>query len=441
MRCWRGFRPRYLRLGSRGDEVRWLQRRLLDLGYDPGAVDGYFGHRTHAAVLSLQRDFGQKADGIAGPRLYELLSQDVLPVQRCVHVLAPGESLADAARSLGTSVDALRYMNRLPDHHRGFSGQRLIFRSHYVAGAFMCSEQSVLYSLRKAASMLSALAVPLGIISDGQIRILQPEERVPDMARHHDLEIWGLVTAADRMKAADLDLLIRKRRHLRQWIKALIDKSKELEAGLWLDLGSIRWGDGLRLERFARMIKEADASGRFMITLPMARSQVPKYWWFSDVNYARLALLADKVVIAGHYPGPVESLATFNRRLRAMLQVVPPWKSLLGLNLGAEVRDSRGRLLAETSYRQAITDAYLAGVRPSWDDERSLLRAALTQSQDGNEPIEQTLWIAGQEAVKRRIHQAARLHMAGVMLWPLGEEDMRLWDVLRKRMQPWRIKA
>ena len=89
------------------------------------------------------------------------------------------------------------------------------------------------------------------------------------------------------MKPTDLDLLVRKRRYLRQWIQALIDQSKELDAGLWLDLGSIRWGDGLRLERLARMIKEADASVRFMVTLPMPRSQAPKYWWLSDVNYAR----------------------------------------------------------------------------------------------------------------------------------------------------------
>ncbi|NLN19957.1 MAG: LysM peptidoglycan-binding domain-containing protein [Firmicutes bacterium] len=441
MRLWRGFRPRYLRLGSQGDEVRWLQRRLLDLGYDPGDVDGYFGHRTHAAVLNLQRDFGQKPDGIAGPRLYDLLNQEILPVRQCVYVLAPGETLTDAARSLGTSVEALRYMNRLPSHHRGFAGQRLIFRSHYIVGAFSGFEHSALYALRKVAAMLSAVVIPVGMISDGQVEILRPNGKIPETVRHYGLELWGVVSAAERMKPTDLDLLVRKRRYLRQWIQALIDQSKELDAGLWLDLGSIRWGDGLRLERLARMIKEADASVRFMVTLPMPRSQAPKYWWLSDVNYARLALLADKVVIAGHWPGPPEDLAAFNKRLRGMLHVVPPWKGLLGINLGAEVRDVRHRLLAETSYRQAISAAYLAGVRPRWDDERSLLRAALPPKEGDDESDERVLWIAGQEAVKRRVHAAVRLHMAGVLIWPLGEEDTRLWDVLRKRIQPQRMNA
>ena len=201
--------------------------------------------------------------------------------------------------------------------------------------------------------------------------------------------------------------------------QALIDKSKELEAGLWLDLGSIRWGDGLRLERFARMIKEADA-GRFMI---------PRLWRESGAK----VLVVQRCDYAVGSLGRRRDRKHYRVRWRVWRPQPTPaghvtgctsWKSLLGLNLGAEAARQSRPPLAETAIASDHR-AYLAGVRPSWDMS-DLLRAALTQSQDGNEPIEQTpRWVA---AVKRRI-QAARPHMAGVMLWPLGEEDMRLWDV------------
>lgn len=57
-----------LRRGSRGPGVRDLQRRLRDLGYEVGPVDGVFGPLTDNAVRAFQRDSGSTVDGIVGPR-------------------------------------------------------------------------------------------------------------------------------------------------------------------------------------------------------------------------------------------------------------------------------------------------------------------------------------------------------------------------------------
>jgi len=443
LRFWRGIRPHYLRLESQGEEVRWLQRRLLELGYDPGPVDGYFGYQTHSAVMDFQRDFGLRVDAVAGPRLYELLNQSIVPLHQRVYVLAPGESLADAARVLETPVEALRYMNRLPARHRGYPGQRLICRSHYIAGALSLPESASLYSGRKALPMLSALAVPVGVVSGKEIQIRQPDEQVVALARRNGLDLWGVVTPAEHligetMVTASLEVLTAKRRYLQQVTKRLIAVSRDIGAGLWLDLGPVRWGDGPRLQRFARLMRESNAAGRLMISLPVPRSRAPKHWWLTDVDYASLAELADKVVLAAHYPGPLEGFAVFSGRLRALLQVVPAWKSLLGLSLRAEERDCRGRLLRERGYRQAITTAYLAGARPVWDAERYLSRAAIAGTGSEKDSTERVFWIPGRDAIEQRIHLVSRLNLAGLMLWPLGEEDVRIWDILRKRMQPQR---
>lgn len=54
-------------LGSRGPEVKRLQRRIKEAGFDPGLIDGSYGYGTEAAVLAFQKSEGLLADGIAGP--------------------------------------------------------------------------------------------------------------------------------------------------------------------------------------------------------------------------------------------------------------------------------------------------------------------------------------------------------------------------------------
>ncbi|MEG2882667.1 MAG: N-acetylmuramoyl-L-alanine amidase [Christensenella sp.] len=55
------------------DEVRAVQRTLIDFGYELGStgpdkngVDGEFGSKTKKAVIAFQRDYGLKPDGVVG---------------------------------------------------------------------------------------------------------------------------------------------------------------------------------------------------------------------------------------------------------------------------------------------------------------------------------------------------------------------------------------
>ncbi|MER7003025.1 N-acetylmuramoyl-L-alanine amidase [Dactylosporangium sp. NPDC000555] len=75
---WRALDAARWRLGQRalfhtvadpyiGDDVRQLQERLLEMGYNPGRADGIYGGLTAHAVAQFQREVGLRPDGECGP--------------------------------------------------------------------------------------------------------------------------------------------------------------------------------------------------------------------------------------------------------------------------------------------------------------------------------------------------------------------------------------
>jgi N-acetylmuramoyl-L-alanine amidase len=75
---WRSLDASRWRLGDRnlyrampepiiGDDVRQLQERLLEMGYDVGRADGVYGAATAKALARFQREAGLAPDGSCGP--------------------------------------------------------------------------------------------------------------------------------------------------------------------------------------------------------------------------------------------------------------------------------------------------------------------------------------------------------------------------------------
>src|SRR5690349_18208150 len=73
-----------LSLNTAGPEVRALQDRLRQLGFNPGASDGSFGPATQAAVMAFQRREGLVADGVVGSRTAAALGLIAQPEIRSV---------------------------------------------------------------------------------------------------------------------------------------------------------------------------------------------------------------------------------------------------------------------------------------------------------------------------------------------------------------------
>ena len=96
-----------LSMGSRGDDVRALQRRLNDLGYDCGSVDGVFGAKTKLAVRYFQDAIGVKQDGVATNAVQQRLFASNAPEYVAYVLLKNGsdgvrvERLQNRLRELG----------------------------------------------------------------------------------------------------------------------------------------------------------------------------------------------------------------------------------------------------------------------------------------------------------------------------------------------------
>ena len=64
---------RVLKKGLKGDDVKYIQQKLKDLGYSV-SVDGDFGNGTLNAVRQFQTDNGMTADGVCGPATWKKIA-------------------------------------------------------------------------------------------------------------------------------------------------------------------------------------------------------------------------------------------------------------------------------------------------------------------------------------------------------------------------------
>lgn len=68
-----------LKLGSQGDEVLALEKRLTELRYDVGTVDGYYDQQTWQGVLAFQKYAQLKRTGMYTLKTQEALLQATVP--------------------------------------------------------------------------------------------------------------------------------------------------------------------------------------------------------------------------------------------------------------------------------------------------------------------------------------------------------------------------
>jgi LysM repeat protein len=127
------FGSRTLRPGDFGWDVSVLQFLLTRRGVYTGALDGYLGKETAAALRHYQRLLHLSTDAVMGPRtLSAIVRKDRVPVRvrpasvpSSVHVVRVGDTLTALAARYGTTVPALAAVNHIDPARPIVIGQRL----------------------------------------------------------------------------------------------------------------------------------------------------------------------------------------------------------------------------------------------------------------------------------------------------------------------------
>lgn len=138
------------KLGSTGNEVKSIQKKLKELGFYKGSVDGIYGSQTKTAVTKFQRSCGITADGICGKQTLLYLglgssssssnssysSSDVELLAKVISAEARGESY-EGQVAVGAVI-----LNRVahPSFPDSLSGVV------YQKGAFSCVNDSNWYA-------------------------------------------------------------------------------------------------------------------------------------------------------------------------------------------------------------------------------------------------------------------------------------------------------
>lgn len=104
--------------GSRGDEVKALQNRLNDLGYDCGKADGVFGSSTQEAVRYFQDAIGVSQDGVATDSVQQKLFASNAPKFETYVTLKSG-SVGIRVEKLQSRLNKLGYLDAPVDGEFG----------------------------------------------------------------------------------------------------------------------------------------------------------------------------------------------------------------------------------------------------------------------------------------------------------------------------------
>ena len=102
-----------LALGSRGDEVLALQKKLSGLGYKNVDADGFFGETTRRALMGFQKKNKLEADGMAGEATLAAVNGDEAPQNSDTAPAAVVAATTPSVSSGPTVSDRLQVLDAL----------------------------------------------------------------------------------------------------------------------------------------------------------------------------------------------------------------------------------------------------------------------------------------------------------------------------------------
>ncbi|MGE5576182.1 MAG: peptidoglycan-binding protein [Syntrophothermus sp.] len=331
---------RVLRVGDKGEDVKALQTRLVELGYTLGAVDGVYGFLTEEAVRQLQKDFRLRIDGIAGREVYGVVKENI-PQMRRTPIVKPRETLMSLAGRYGVSELAIRNTNRLHRPRSFYPGRRLVIYRREVAGfvGTGAGPAEVLEAIGQHCRELSFIcAVWFQIDARGDLRgeMVTP---LANLAKACRLPLYAGVRLGPwaELNQAQIKNLLWSRRNRRRVVEQIhLLSQRRAFAGINLVLDGILPRDrrfvGKLALKLARRLKTRQTP--LLITVPATTGARRERDRVAPYDQRLLGRAATRLILVAD---SVEDPAWLERAISFTIKQAPCWKIIAGGPAGGDV--------------------------------------------------------------------------------------------------------
>lgn len=429
-----------LKLGDKGLPVIWLQERLHSLGYDVGAIDGIYGFLTEECVRSLERDFGLAVDGMAGPRVINLLQDSEIGAHRIVHLVERDIALAEIADKYGIAKEAIWLWNRgLRGKERIEGGTRLALHRRTIWGVVLGEMlPGAKYPWQDVLPQLSGLLLySFSLSNSGEVEGHIPEN-IYETAKANQIKVIPVISNRHRetYDESAVHMLLRQgnaRRMLLDTVKDLVKDS--LVYGIALDIQGVCMGYGRRFGALVGTLRElVQRHGKKLYTTLrpqgddrrlLPRHVDPRVW----VSLPHRVILQLAWEYSSKGPGPRLGMEWLKSQLGKVAGYIPCWKLIVILPVNGiawKMNDSK-KDYAYLTYDDVRKIAYSKQAKVKWDEQERIPYYDYVDQGDCFR-----VWFENRDSIDTKLRWLSRQHLSGLAVMPMGSEDSRIWKELHK---------
>ena len=254
----------------------------------------------------------------------------------------------------------------------------------------------------------------------------QPDERVLDYARSHNLWVFALVQQnqlGGQVLGPLLESPVASRRAMEGMLALCEEEGYD---GVNLDFEGVPPRDRAAYTSFVGQLSALLHRYGYYVTLsvPAETADEPGNSWTGAYDYKALGRAADLVMImaydqhyAGGTPGPIAASSWVQQVASFAAQTIPPARVVLGIPLyGYDWGSGTAAGLSYAAFRQLALEH---GQSPSAQD--------LVYWQDG---VEHVAYYEGLQGFEGQVEVASGYALRGIVLWRLGLEDPSIWSYL-----------
>lgn len=438
-----------LRRGSREAEVNELQSILQRLGYNPGTADGIFGLKTMQTVIQFQKDNGLTPDGIVGPSTWQALQSKDLGYQR--YTVQSGDTFYKIALQFNLSLASLITTNPGVDPNKLKIGQQILIPrpqpkpvlTRSVAGWLPSWLQTQVFrSVQNHPGIFDKLS-PFWyeVKTSGEIMKYTGAEdnTILTFARTQGIKLIPLISNAfnsEQISAVLNDPIIRQN-HISNIVRLLSQLNYD---GIDINYENLFVRDKEVFVVFLQELKVALAAlGKQLIVTVHAKSDPVGDWSGSEAHdYIGIGQAADFVRIMGYdfhwfggEPGAIAPADWVDKVLAYAVSTIPKGKIVLGVpTYGYDWPLEQGQVGKGITYNYAISTASRYNA-PITEDVQQGPHFTYT----ANEVVHE-VWFIDATSFATLLDLVNKYDINGIVIWYLGAEDPKLYDVIQAKFQP-----